>query len=67
MESKLTVIKNVTWSAIKMYFRDWHAIFWSLFLPLLIMGIFGILDFERAGDVQMGLVDNYKTDLFMAL
>lgn len=67
MESKFTVVKNVTWAAIKMYFRDWHAIFWSLFLPLLIMGIFGILDFERAGDVQMGLVDNSKTEFSRGL
>lgn len=62
METKFTVIKNVTWSAIKMYFRDWHAIFWSLFLPLLIMGVFGILDFGKAGDVQLGIVDSSKTE-----
>ena len=58
---------NPTWSltvaALKMWFRDRQAIFWSIFLPLLLMVIFGILNFGAFGSVDLGIVDQAGNDL----
>ncbi|TME80666.1 MAG: ABC transporter permease, partial [Chloroflexi bacterium] len=35
----------LTWSSLKAYFRNRGAIFFSLLVPLLIMGIFGLINF----------------------
>lgn len=40
-----------------MYFRDKTAIFFSLFVPILIMSIFGILDFDAVGMAELGIVN----------
>jgi len=45
----------------KMFVRNRAAIFFSLFLPLLIMLIFGVLDFGKAASYQVGLVDQSGT------
>ena len=59
--------ENPTWSltvsALKMWFRDRQAIFWSLFLPLMLMVIFGILNFGAFGSVDLGIVDEAGNDL----
>ena len=59
--------ENPTWSltvaALKMWFRDRQAIFWSLFLPLLLMVIFGVLNFGAFGSVDLGIVDEAGNDL----
>jgi ABC-2 type transport system permease protein len=53
---------NPTWTltvaSLKMWFRDRQALFWSLFLPLLLMVIFGILDFGSLGRIDLGLIDH---------
>ena len=58
--------ENPTWSltvaALKMWFRDRQAIFWSLFLPLLLMVIFGIINFGAFGSVELGIVDQAGND-----
>ena len=44
---------NPTWvltiASLKMWFRDRQAIFWTFFLPLVLMVIFGILNFGDFG------------------
>jgi ABC-2 type transport system permease protein len=59
--------ENPTWSltvsALKMWFRDRQAIFWSLFLPLMLMVIFGIINFGAFGSVDLGIVDEAGNDL----
>ncbi|MCL5094155.1 MAG: ABC transporter permease [Patescibacteria group bacterium] len=60
MKEKIKGIKNITLSAMKMYFRDRQAIFWSLFLPVMIMSIFGVMKFDQVSKVNLGLVDNAK-------
>jgi ABC-2 type transport system permease protein len=45
----------------KMFIRNRAAIFFSLFVPLLIMLIFGVLDFGKAASYQVGLVDESGT------
>ena len=52
----------LTWSSIKMWSRDRSAIFWSFFLPLVIMVIFGLLNFGELGKVDLGIVDNAQNE-----
>jgi ABC-2 type transport system permease protein len=57
LAKQLQVIFNITKTSIKMYFRDKSAVYFSLFIPLLIMSIFGILNLNRSANVSMGVVD----------
>src|SRR6187551_1502916 len=41
----------------KMFIRNRAAVFFSIFLPLVIMLIFGVLNFEGATEIQLGVVD----------
>src|SRR6187549_1679401 len=41
----------------KMFIRDRAAVFFSIFLPLIIMLIFGVLNFEGSVDIDLGVVD----------
>src|SRR5256885_1535785 len=42
----------LTWSSLKAYFRNRGAIFFSLLVPLMIMGIFGLINFGNTTPVQ---------------
>ena len=48
----------LTIASLKMYFRNRQAIFWALFFPMLIMLIFGLLNFDQFSPPNVGLVDN---------
>ena len=41
----------------KMYYRNKHAIIWSLFFPLVVMLIFGLFNFEKYNPPKIG-IDN---------
>ncbi|MGH2427906.1 MAG: ABC transporter permease [Candidatus Limnocylindria bacterium] len=41
----------------KMFIRNRAAVFFSLFLPLIIMLIFGVLNFEGSTEIDLGIVD----------
>jgi ABC-2 type transport system permease protein len=41
----------------KMFVRNRAAVFFSLFLPLIIMLIFGVLNFEGSTSIELGVVD----------
>ena len=41
----------------KMFVRNRAAVFFSLFLPLIIMLIFGVLNFEGSTEINLGIVD----------
>ncbi len=41
----------------RMWARDRAALFWTFFLPLVIMVIFGLLNFGELGKVDLGIVD----------
>ena len=62
---------NPTWvltvASLKMWFRDRQAIFWTFFLPLVLMVIFGILNFGDFGAVDLGVVDQAGTHTSRAL
>jgi len=47
----------LTVASLKMYFRNRQALFWALFFPLLIMLVFGIMNFERYNSPNVGIVD----------
>ena len=44
-------------ASVKMFVRNRVALFFSLFLPLIIMLIFGVLNFEGSTTVSLGIVD----------
>jgi ABC-2 type transport system permease protein len=45
-----------------MWSRDRAALFWTFFLPLVIMIIFGLLNFGELGKVDLGIVDNAQNE-----
>jgi ABC-2 type transport system permease protein len=53
----MKIALSLTIASMKMYFRNRQAIFFSLFIPLLIMVIFGLLDFDRFSGADVGIVD----------
>ncbi len=56
---------NTTWvltlASLKMWYRDRQAIFWTFFLPVVLMVIFGVLNFGDFGAVELGVVDQAGT------
>ena len=54
-------------ASVKMFVRNRLALFFSLFLPLVIMLIFGVLNFEGSTSVSLGVVDQAGTDASKAL
>jgi ABC-2 type transport system permease protein len=44
-------------ASVLMFVRNRAAVFFSLFLPLIIMLIFGVLNFEGATSIQLGVAD----------
>ena len=52
----------LTWWSIKMWSRDRAAMFWTFFLPLVIMVIFGLLNFGELGKVDLGIVDEAQNE-----
>lgn len=61
MKSVQTTLK-FTWASIKMFARNKSAFFWTLFVPLLIMVIFGFMNFENYGKSTVVIVDNAKNE-----
>ena len=50
----------ITWMSIRMWLRDRAALFWTFFLPMVIMVIFGLLNFGELGKVDLGIVDQAR-------
>ena len=51
----------LTIASMKMYFRNWQGIFWSLFFPAVIMVIFGFINFGGFNAPDVGVVDRSQT------
>jgi ABC-2 type transport system permease protein len=49
-------------ASVKMFVRNRAAVFFSLFLPLIIMLIFGVLNFEGSTEIQLGVVDEAENE-----
>lgn len=54
---RLGVLWALFVASAKMFFRNRSAVFFSLFLPLIIMLIFGVLNFEGTTELNVGIVD----------
>jgi len=54
-------------ASVKMFVRNRTALFFSLFLPLVIMLIFGVLNFEGSTTISLGVVDEARNDASAAL
>ena len=57
----------LTIASLKMYFRNRQALFWALFFPLLIMIIFGIMNFDGYNAPSVGVHDAAQNDASLAL
>ena len=53
-------ILGYTLYLLRAYRRDWVALFFGFFFPLIFMTLFGILNFGSFGHVSVGIVDNAK-------
>jgi ABC-2 type transport system permease protein len=54
----------LTWSSLKAYFRNRGAIFFSLLVPLMIMTIFGLINFGNSTPtVNIGVVDQANNQI----
>lgn len=51
----------------KMFVRNRAAVFFSLFLPLIIMLIFGVLNFEGSTEIQLGVADEADNEASAAM
>jgi len=51
----------LTIASLKMYFRNWQGVFWSLFFPAVIMVIFGFINFGGFNAPDVGVVDMSKS------
>src|SRR3954466_15014223 len=51
-------VLGYTFMLLRAYRRDWVALFFGFFFPLVFMGLFGILNFGSFGSVSLGIVDN---------
>ena len=51
----------------KMFIRNRAAVFFSIFLPLVIMLIFGVLNFEGSTEIQLGIVDEADNEASASL
>jgi len=49
---------TLTKSAIKMFLRNKQSLFFTLFMPVMIMVIFGFIGFDRVPKIDMGIVAN---------
>ena len=52
----------LTVASLKMWYRDRQAIFWTFFLPLVLMVIFGVLNFSDLAAVDLGVVDEAQNE-----
>ena len=57
----------LTAASLKMYFRNRTALFWALFFPLLVMIIFGIMNFDGYNSPDVGVYDAAENEASRSL
>lgn len=60
-KKNLKMLLKLTLANMKMFIRDKGTLFWSLFFPVLIIGIFGMFNFENMGGREVSLVYDKKS------
>ena len=53
---------SLTKASMRIWFRDRQAIFWTFFLPLVLISVFGLLDFAAFSTVDLGIIDRAEND-----
>ncbi len=53
---------SLTRASMRIWFRDRQAIFWTFFLPLVLISVFGLLDFGAFRTVDIGIVDKSNNE-----
>jgi ABC-2 type transport system permease protein len=48
-------------ASLKMFYRNKHSIFWTLLLPVIILGVFALLNLGGGVSAQLGVVDEAHT------
>ncbi|HXA30365.1 MAG TPA: ABC transporter permease [Candidatus Angelobacter sp.] len=48
-------------ASLKMFYRNKHSIFWTLLLPVIILGVFALLNLGGGVTAQLGVVDTVHT------
>jgi ABC-2 type transport system permease protein len=48
-------------ASLKMFYRNKHSIFWTLLLPVIILGVFALLNLGGGVSAQLGVVDQAHT------
>ena len=54
-------------ASLKMFYRNKHSIFWTLLLPVVILGVFALLNLGGGLSAQLGVVDDAHTGSSAAL
>ena len=63
MAGRIEILWHLFVASAKMFLRDRTAVFFSFFLPLVIMFIFGVLNFGAAAELDLGIVDEADTSV----
>jgi ABC-2 type transport system permease protein len=64
MQAYAKMLWSLTLVSLKMYFRNRAAIFFSLFFPLILIAVFGLLgQSDGKGSIKIALTDNAHTQL----
>lgn len=58
---------SLTEASMKIWLRDRQAILWTFFLPLILIVVFGILDFGSFGGIHIGVIDRAGNDRSLGL
>src|SRR5262249_5819408 len=48
-------------ASLKMFYRNKHSIFWTLLLPVIILGVFALLNLGGGVTAQLGIIDDAHT------
>jgi len=67
MSQRFEVFWHLFVASGKMFIRDRTAVFFSFFLPLVIMLIFGVLNFGEAAELDVGVADEAQNSSSQAL
>lgn len=63
MQRQWRSIRSLTIASIKMYFRNKTAIFFTLFIPIFLIAIFGVLSKNGGGNISLSVTDYANNQL----
>ncbi len=64
MQRKWQAFRSLTIASLKMYFRNVTAVFFTMFIPIILVIIFGLLNSgDNTGSIHIALTNNSKTEV----